>query len=148
MDEIADLDITVEFPDMPEIDRMKLRKMKIIAKDQLNLKKTYGIPNWFLFHLWNLFVIFNAVVNYLLYNTTVFGHYNKRKGVLSTYLQIYLAVPIAILYTMSLCAGKVERIHIITWLFKYHVICVAVLVVAYFMDGLLYIFDNHAFCTL
>ena len=64
-----------------------------------------------------------------------------RKGVLSTYVQIFIAVPIAFLYIVSLCAAKVEKIYIITWLFKYNVICIGIMVVIYLLDGFLFVYD-------
>ena len=143
---MAELDVDLEFPEVPEIDRKKILTIRKTAKQHLNLNKTLGMPNWFIFHLWNQFMILNAIVNYMLYCTTIFGHYNKRRGIVSTYVQMYIAIPISVLYFMTWCAGNQEKIHLITWLFKCHLMCLVFMILCYAMDGLLYVLDHHAFC--
>ena len=133
---------------MPEMDKKKINEVRRTAKANLNLNKSLGLPNWFIFHTWNIFMILNAIANYLLYCTTVFGHYDTRRGIVSTYVQMYIAVPIALLNFMTWKAGPSEKVQLITWLFKCHVICLIIMIMCYTMDGVLYVIDHHAFCNL
>ena len=53
LEQLAEIDIDIEFPDMPDVDKKQVNEIRKTAKLNLNLAKTLGIPNWLIFHLWN-----------------------------------------------------------------------------------------------
>ena len=140
----------MEFPDMPDIDKAKIKEYRRKTKNRLNLAKTFGMPNYILFHMWNWFMILYATFNVMLYYTEEFGHEEsiQNRGWLSTAIQVYITVPIALFYFISLCAGATERCQIITWLFKMNIIAIVIVSVCFLIDAFLFIYNKHAFCNL
>ena len=105
------------------------------------------MPNWVVFHLWNLFMIVDAISKYIWFHTNLMGHYTVRRGILSMYSQELMTVGILCLYMYYFCAGT-ERQFAVQWLFKLQVVSLCVAMLCYGVDGLLYCFDYEAFCKM
>ena len=92
--------------------------MKRNAKKRLNLAKTCGISNKALTHNWNIFMIVLCTWLFVLYYTDTFGHYNVRRGLLTTPGIVFPEIPVAMLYAYSFFSGRSEFPHILMWLYK------------------------------
>ena len=135
---------------MEELSEAKVAAQKLAknSKKALDFKKTFGIPNWVLFHGWNSLMILDAFGKYLWFQTSVFGHpHNENRGLMSMYSQEYLGLAIGIIYFYFFCAGK-DQAYVAAILFKLNMIFMFIIMVFYLMDALLWIFDEHTFCNM
>ena len=100
------------------IEDLKKVKLKKIGKSFLYLEKRFGIPNWFVYHFWNLVIIFDSLGKFIIYNTDLFGHYTIRKGLLGMYSVMYPAIAIAILYVIASLESGTEKVYTMVWIYK------------------------------
>ena len=115
----------------------------------LNFQETFGIPRIYTVHIWNNLLIFDAISKFLLLGieTQIFGHNWTNKGVISTYAQTLPVIMIAAMYFYFLAARK-ERPFILETLYKFHVIFMIIVGMAYFADAWLFYYDKTTFCKL
>ena len=125
-----------------------MKKIAVLFERSLHLEKRFGIPNWFVYHLWNLVIIFDSLGKYIIYNTDLFGHYTIRKGILGMYSVIYPAIAIAILYTISLIESGADKVYMMVWVYKLQVVVLYVAITCYGIDAVFFIFDKKVFCKL
>ena len=57
-----------------------------------------GLEDKFVLHAWTIFLLFDSLGKFILFNTNLFGHYTIRKGLLSIYSVVYMSIAIAALY--------------------------------------------------
>ena len=126
---------------------VKKLKAKKVASHFLDLKKRCGIPNAFVYHFWNLLIIFDSLGHYIIYGTDLFGHYTMRKGLLSMYSVIYPSIAIAALYTWALI-DRTDLTFKTLWVYKTQQFTLFGAIVCYAVDAILFIVDKHMFCTL
>ena len=136
-------DIADAVPTTAELD--KARKS---FKKQTNFSKVLGVPNWILFHGWNILMIVDAISKYIWFQTKLFGDYHTtHRGILSMYSQEFMALAIGLVYMSYFCAGK-DRPFVVSVLFKLNMIFIGVAMFCYAMDGFLWCYDPHTFCNL
>ena len=95
---------TVSEPETPGITLRDVKKLKAkkIATSLFDFERRCGIPNNYVYHFWNLLIIFDSLGHYIIYGTDWFGHYTMRKGLLSMYSVIYPSIAIASVYTWAI----------------------------------------------
>ena len=77
----------------------------------------------------------------------MFGHNWTNKGVISTYAQTLPVIMIAAMYFYFLQANR-ERPFILETLYKFHVIFIILVSLAYLIDTKLYLMNKTTFCKL
>ena len=94
-------------PDDIAVTMSDLKKLKIntIKRKLLHIEHRLGIPNYVVYHMWNLLFIIDSFAKYLIFNTNLFGHYTLSKGLFSIYSQVITGFVIAVLYFWCLISG-------------------------------------------
>ena len=98
-----------------DVKRLKVEK---IGKSMMNLEKRCGIPNYAVYHFWNLLCIFDSFGKYILYNTNLFGHFTLRKGILSLYSTMYPMIAIFFLYIWAI-VDQTDLVFKKMWVYKF-----------------------------
>ena len=113
----------------------------------ISIKSMFGLPHWFTFHAWNLVVICDAIMKYVLYSTDTFGQYNTRRGILSMYVQQYSGFLITFGYLYTLGA-EMEKDFRVYWLYKIHIVVLGMVSACYALDGTFFMIEKHTFCNM
>ena len=106
-----------------------------------------GLSDFFVYHAWNLIIIFDSLGKLILFNTNLFGHYAVRRGLLSLYSVMYPAMAIAVIYAYTFCAGP-NTAFAMLFLYRVQVFTLLAAIACYALDALVFIYDKKLFCTL
>ena len=117
---------------------IKHRRGKRIAYKLLHIKHRLGIEDQYIYHIWNILIIFDCLGKYFLYETNLFGHYTLRRGLLSIYSTVYPGMAILILYLVTLLKTK-DVAWWMVWVYKMQVFTLWGAILLYGFDAILFL---------
>ena len=113
----------------------------------MHLEKRWNIPNYVVYHFWNIMIIVDCIGKYFVYNTNLFGHFTLRRGLLSIYSTMYPGIAILLLYTTTLII-KNDVVFWMLWVYKMQVFTLWAAILLYAFDGALFVSNKRMFCKL
>ena len=120
--------------------------MRFISRRLLDCQMC-GLEDKFVLHAWTIFLLFDSLGKFILFNTNFFGHYTTRRGLVSIYSVVYMSLAIASIYMWWLLDREDSAFKLV-WLVRFHSFAMWAAIVCYAIDGILFVLDKRMFCTL
>ena len=114
---------------------------KRLARQIFDCKRLIGLEDKFVLHTWTIYLMVEALVKFLLFNTNIFGHFCSHRGLTSVYSVMYSTIGIACVYFWYLF-DHTDAIFKLEWLYKTHLYALIIAVCCYGLDALMWKFDK------
>ena len=114
---------------------------KRLARQIFDCKRLIGLEDKFVLHTWTIYLMIEALVKFLLFNTDIFGHFCSHRGLTSVYSVMYSTIGIACVYFWYLF-DHTDAIFKLEWLYKAHLYTLIIAVCCYGLDALMWKFDK------